>query len=704
MTVMDGDDMQRLWSLIEDLTNQLQANRQLCESLQQQADQLRGQAIHSGTGFALRRFNTDLSKEKFESELEALNAHLVKENLALSQENKQQAVLLREYENTLETVMSKFRSFSHSTQQHTLQLTQHYESLLAQTTHAAAEQTLAAETAFSGTLTHLGGLVRRAMQSMDGEVSDESESDDEDTDGASSQRKPKRGWVQDPRWYGSGGYTGKTTDPVALRADAALEQLTEEERLRMENDTLRELLGLKEKSDALVSTAAGAGNATSFESTHAAAPTPISQAERRASLTVDEAAIAAEASGQPPYKALQVSTTARSGEESLENKALSPSSRASPKITPILGRKDQIIEEAILADDENETGRGRRASDPNVLVYDDGAGSLAPSATALLPQVFAADDAETAPSSIEELRAAASPAEPAPQAHTTLPTQSASGAAAAASDADEITPIDEVDLPTSAEPATSAGPNMLAEAAPPALVSTGIEEGDAISSKTTVTSASGIDVTETAAPSVSPPTAAAVSDSEDSSASETPSSSSSTDTSALSSLVAEEEAKTKPADLSISADEGAPPADSAEGDFQPIVATTTEASSDESSETGAQESVLPAEPAKADNASVSPQTAADVNLLTDASESATLTAITEEETTPQDKAESATASKDGKTGASKTAPATPPTPSQSKQGNKNGSATPGKKGGRGHRGKGNRHNKSNSNASNKSSS
>ncbi len=145
----------------------LQANRQLCESLQQQADQLRGQAIHSGTGFALRRFNTDLSKEKFESELEALNAHLVKENLALSQENKQQAMLLREYENTLETVMAKFRSFSHSTQQHTLQLTQHYESLLAQTTHNAAEQTLAAETAFSGTLTHLGGLVRRAMQSLD---------------------------------------------------------------------------------------------------------------------------------------------------------------------------------------------------------------------------------------------------------------------------------------------------------------------------------------------------------------------------------------------------------------------------------------------------------------------------------------------------------------------------------------------------------
>ncbi|CDS01046.1 uncharacterized protein SPSC_01089 [Sporisorium scitamineum] len=697
MTMMDGDDMQRLWSLIEDLTNQLQANRQLCESLQQQADQLRGQAIHSGTGFALRRFNTDLSKEKFESELEALNAHLVKENLALSQENKQQAVLLREYENTLETVMAKFRSFSHSTQQHTLQLTQHYESLLAQTTHNAAEQTLAAETAFSGTLTHLGGLVRRAMQSLDGQVSDES--DDEDHDGVSSQRKPKRGWVQDPKWYGSGGYTGKTTDPVALRADEALEQLTEEERLRMENDTLRELLGLKEKSDALISSATGVMDAAPLQAPDAAAPKPISQAERRASLTVDEAAIAAEASGQPPYKALQVSTTTRSGEEGLDNKALSPSSRASPKITPVLDRKDQIIEEAILADDENETERGRRASDPNILAGIDGTAAqtepLKPSATALLPQVFAADDAETAPSSIEELRATTPPTEPAPQAHTTSPTQAGSGEAAIAPDADEITPIDKVDLPTSAEPAATAGPNMLAEAAPPALVSTGIEEGDAIASKTTVTSASGIDVTETASPPFPAPTATISGPEELTSTNET---------SASSSVGVDKEASPKPADVSSSVDEAAPPADSAEGDFQPISAASTAAPSDEFSETKVEDTVLPAEPAKQDNTDVSAEAAADAQLSTDAADasaSPATTAVAEEKDTPQEVAESTATSEDATAGPNKNARTTP---SQPNQGNKNGSATPGKKGGRGHRGKGNQHNKSNSNASNKGSS
>lgn len=660
--------MQRLWSLIEDLTNQLQANRQLCESLQQQADQLRGQAIHSGTGFALRRFNTDLSKEKFESELEALNVHLVKENLSLSHENKQQAVLLREYENTLETVMAKFRSFSHSTQQHTLQLTQHYESLLAQTTHNAAEQTLAAETAFSGTLTHLGGLVRRAMQSMDGEVSDDDEEQDQD---GRPPRKTTRGWMQDPKWYGSGGYTGKMTDPVALRADQALEQLTEEERLRMENDTLRELLGLKEKSDSLLSTTAGAEGAPQPGTNPAPANKPMSPAERRASLTVDEAAIAAEASGQPPYKALQVSSTTRPGEENTDNTMASPS-RASPKLIPTLERKEQIIEEAILAEDESETDRGRRAGESSPSIGSDKDTSI-PSATASLPVVFAADDADTAPSSIEELRAAAKQTDEASQVHTTLPAQPETNAATS-TDADEITPIDEVDLPKSVEAATSTEPNLLAEAAPPALVSTGIEQGDAASSKTTVTSASGIDVAEsTSAPSptLSSPAESSVS-SEDSSSSK--------DSSVSSASAGDDET----AKTATSKEESAPPAESAEGDFQPIVT----ASVDDASKSEEKELVIPAEPAKEDNEGVSPKAAAETQLPTDAPKD-----TAEDKDKPQ--ATASAVEKEMKT--AKDPPATP------NQGKKDGSASPNKKG-RGNRGKGNRHHKSNSSASAKNSS
>ncbi len=330
------------------------------------------------------------------------------------------------------------------------------------------------------------------------------ESDDQDRDSALPP-KPKRGWAQDPKWYGSGGYTGSTTDPIALRAEEALDRLTEEERLRMENDTLRELLGLKEKSDALISSA----DAIQPYVIETPAPKPMSPAERRASLTVDEAAIAAEASGQPPNKALQISSTTRPGEES-EPKPVSPS-RVSPKLIPALDRKDQIIEEAILADDESHLDRGRRASDPSLSIgsspsaSDDAATASSP--TASLPAVFAADDAETAPSSIEELRAAAKQTAEAGELHATLPVQ-AEGGAGASTDADAITPIDEVDQVTTTESAAGAEPNLLAEAAPPALVSTGIEEGGAIASKTTVTSASGIDVTEasSASSTVSPPT------------------------------------------------------------------------------------------------------------------------------------------------------------------------------------------------------
>ncbi|SNX86628.1 uncharacterized protein MEPE_05337 [Melanopsichium pennsylvanicum] len=582
---MDGDDMQRLWSLIEDLTNQLQANRQLCESLQQQADQLRGQAIHSGTGFALRRFNTDLSKEKFESELEALNAHLVKENLGLSHENKQQALLLREYENTLETVMAKFRSFSHSTQHHTLQLTQHYESLLAQTSHNAAEQTLAAETAFSGTLTHLGGLVRRAMQSLDGQVSDNVEEEEYDDHSPS---KAKRGWSQHPKWYGSGGYTGKATDPVAMRADDALEQLTEEERLRMENETLRELLGLKHKGDALLSTTAGADGASQTGVHASSVSNPVSTVERRASLTVDEATIAAEASGQPPHRTLQVSSITRPGEEEAST---SSQARASPKLMPALERKDQIIEEAILAD-ESETDRGRRAGEASPSIGSDRQ-EPPPSVTASLPVVFAADDADTAPSSIEELRAASKQEQALSQVHATLPAQS-EATGAASTDADEITPIDEVDVVTSVEPATSEAPNMLAEAAPPALVSTGIEESD---SKTTVTSASGIDVAE-----VSTTPSTADDDPAESLASSSDILESSNDTSVSSTSASDGGLEAD--DTVASVDKGAPPAESIRGDFQPIPAESATIPSIDSSKLEERGAIIPAEPAKQDNVGV----------------------------------------------------------------------------------------------------
>lgn len=54
--------------------------------------------------------NTDISKETFESELERTNAQIIIENHTLLHENRQLSLLLKEYEQTMETIMTKFRS------------------------------------------------------------------------------------------------------------------------------------------------------------------------------------------------------------------------------------------------------------------------------------------------------------------------------------------------------------------------------------------------------------------------------------------------------------------------------------------------------------------------------------------------------------------------------------------------------------------
>ena len=48
--------------------------------------------------------------EVFESELERANAQIIIENHTLMQENKQLSALLKEYEETMDTVMTKFRN------------------------------------------------------------------------------------------------------------------------------------------------------------------------------------------------------------------------------------------------------------------------------------------------------------------------------------------------------------------------------------------------------------------------------------------------------------------------------------------------------------------------------------------------------------------------------------------------------------------
>ncbi|CAE6345403.1 unnamed protein product [Rhizoctonia solani] len=232
-------ELSRLWSLVCELSEQLNNNKAATASLQAQANALKGQAIHNGTGFALRRFNTDLSKEVFESELERMNAAIVIENQTLQHENKQLNILLKEYETTLET---------HAAQQHELNLTRHYETMVLQLQAQTQAVVLGASTNHSQTVSRLSNLLRLLLRSFSGEdatfdpsalpdpraLCDPSHPDHakavEQLENLPSKETP----VSD----------SNDTEETDARSDWALEREIEICRLEQENDTLRRLLAI----------------------------------------------------------------------------------------------------------------------------------------------------------------------------------------------------------------------------------------------------------------------------------------------------------------------------------------------------------------------------------------------------------------------------------------------------------------------------
>ncbi|ODN74481.1 hypothetical protein L202_06865 [Cryptococcus amylolentus CBS 6039] len=280
------EELYRLWSLVGELSEQLSNNRALVTQLKARADNIQGQAVHAGTGFPLRRFNVDISAEKFQTELEAFSSHLVLENQQLQHENKQLNALLKEYEQTLETVMSKFRGVAHTSQQHDLSLHSYYTHLLQtlQTAHSSAQ--LHDSTSLSLLLNRLSTLLRSALRSMQGEDTGVEEQEDigamgkaiEEAErvlagegssalGAPAPDRSSRGPSptsqplpsqsaktlprapnRPPHFPGflpgsSGGYAG-----TEGQADWALEREMEILRLEDENRQLREMLGIAEES------------------------------------------------------------------------------------------------------------------------------------------------------------------------------------------------------------------------------------------------------------------------------------------------------------------------------------------------------------------------------------------------------------------------------------------------------------------------
>ncbi|KIJ64499.1 hypothetical protein HYDPIDRAFT_111826 [Hydnomerulius pinastri MD-312] len=172
MTILDNtveSDLTRLLNLIAELSEQLAQNRTLSISLHASAGTVKTQATHSQSGFVLRRFNLDKPQEVYDAELERMNASLATENQGLQHDNKQLGALIREYEQTLESVMSTFRKRARDVQEHELALIRDYESKLLAKESESLLRALSVTTVESTSLGRISTTLRSLMRVLNGE-------------------------------------------------------------------------------------------------------------------------------------------------------------------------------------------------------------------------------------------------------------------------------------------------------------------------------------------------------------------------------------------------------------------------------------------------------------------------------------------------------------------------------------------------------
>jgi len=212
-------DLMRLWAIITELGEQLSQNRSMSVSLGGLAGKIKNQALNCQTGFVLRRFNLDKSKEEYEAEVENMNTVMTAENQNLQHDNKQLNALIKEYEQTLETLMTTFRNRAKDVQERELSLIREYEAKLLAREEENSKKDLVTSTAISHSLARLSYLLRQVLRSQNGEDTESPVSRTDDNEN----REP---WT------------------VSAASDYALERDIELARLEKENEELRRLMGL----------------------------------------------------------------------------------------------------------------------------------------------------------------------------------------------------------------------------------------------------------------------------------------------------------------------------------------------------------------------------------------------------------------------------------------------------------------------------
>ncbi|PCH34113.1 hypothetical protein WOLCODRAFT_22464 [Wolfiporia cocos MD-104 SS10] len=237
-------DIYRALQLLHELGEQNAHNQKLAASLKAQAGTVKEEAAHVSSDISLRRFNVDISKEVFESELERTNAQTIIENHTLLHENRQLSLLLKEYEQTMETVMSKFRSHALAAQRHELTLTKHYESLIHARETSLLQAELSNDTAVQQSLERLADNLRALLRTMTGEEPEASSHP--------QQPAPEQGGTDDSQPAPAPAHASDDSllDGLRGREDWALEREAEIARLERENEELRRMLGIDRASAA----------------------------------------------------------------------------------------------------------------------------------------------------------------------------------------------------------------------------------------------------------------------------------------------------------------------------------------------------------------------------------------------------------------------------------------------------------------------
>lgn len=144
---------------------------------------------------------------------------MISENQGLQHDNKQLNTIIKEYEQTLENLMSTFRNRARDVQESELSLIREYETKLLTRQEEDAAHDLASSTAISAALGRISNLFRQFLRTLDGEDVDllpTQVDDDED-------RQPGNS---------------------VLAAEYALEREIELARLEKENEELRRMMGL----------------------------------------------------------------------------------------------------------------------------------------------------------------------------------------------------------------------------------------------------------------------------------------------------------------------------------------------------------------------------------------------------------------------------------------------------------------------------